>query len=83
MRRSEARPLDRPDVEGTHGSRTMRQTKFGKTRCMPLPPSTREVLHPSARCRDQWWPQPSTLRFFRSERGTPLTGWSVQRPVVQ
>jgi len=83
MRLSEALHLDRPDVEVTHGSLTIRQTKFGKTRCIPLHPSTREVLHQYARFRDQLWPRPSTLRFFLSERGTPLTVWSVQRTFVQ
>src|SRR2546422_340754 len=83
MRLSEALHLDRPDVEIPHGSLTIRQTKFGKTRCIPLHPSTREVLHQYARFRDQLWPRPSTLRFFLSERGTPLTVWSVQRTFVQ
>ncbi len=83
MRLSEALHLDRPDVEVTPGSLTIRQTKFGKTRCIPLHPSTREVLHQYARFRDQLWPRPSTLRFFLSERGTPLTVWSVQRTFVQ
>src|SRR2546422_7367840 len=83
MRLSEALHLDRPDVEMSHGSLTIRQTKFGKTRCIPLHPSTREVLHQSARFRDQLGPWPSTLRFFLSERGTPLTVWSVQRTFVQ
>jgi integrase/recombinase XerD len=83
LRLSAALHLERPDGEGTHGSRTIRQTKFGTTRCMPLHPSTREVLHQDARFRDQLWPRPSTLRFFLSERGPPLTVWSVQRTFVQ
>ena len=83
MRLSEALHLDRPDVEIPHGSLTIRQTKFGKTRCIPLHPSTREVLHQSARFRDQLWPRPPTVRFWLSERGTPLTVWSVQRTFVR
>ena len=83
MRLSEALHLDRPDVEMTHGSLTIRQTKFGKTRCIPLHPSTREVLHQYARFRDQLWPRPPTVRFWLSERGTPLTVWSVQRTFVR
>jgi integrase/recombinase XerD len=83
MRLREALHLDRTDVEGIHGSLTIRQTKFGKTRCLPLHPSTREVLHQYARFRDQLWPRPSTVRFFLSERGTPLTVWSVQRTFVR
>jgi len=61
----------------------MRQTTCGTTRCMPLHPSTRDVLHQEARCRDHLWPRPPTVRFLRSERGTPLTGWSVQRTFVR
>lgn len=83
MRLSEALHLDRPDVEMTRGSLTIRQTKFGKTRCIPLHPSTREVLHQYARFRDQLWPRPPTVRFWLSERGTPLTVWSVQRTFVR
>ena len=83
MRLSEALHLARTDVECTHGSLTIRQTKFGKTRWIPLHPSTRDVLHHYARCREQLWPRPPTLRFFLSERGTPLTVWSVQRTFVR
>jgi integrase len=73
MRLREALHLDRTDVEITRGSLTIRQTKFGKTWCLPLHQSTREVLHQYARFRDQLWPQPPTVRFFLSERGTPLS----------
>ena len=83
MRLSEALHLDRTDVEVTHGSLTIRQTTCGKTRCLPLHPSTRDILHQYARFRDQRWPRPLTLRFFLSERGTPLTVWSVQRTFVR
>jgi integrase len=83
MRLREALHLDRTDVEVIHGSLTIRRTKFGKTRCLPLHPSTREVLHQYAHFRDQLWPRPSTVRFFLSERGTPLTVWSVQRTFVR
>jgi integrase/recombinase XerD len=83
MRLSEALHLERTDVEGTHGSLTIRQTKFGKSRCLPLHPSTRDALYQYARFRDQLWPRPSTLRFLLSERRTPLTVWSVQRTFVR
>jgi len=61
----------------------MRQTTCGKTRWIPLHPSTRDVLHQDARCRDQLWPRPPTVRFLLSERGTPLTVWSVQQTFVR
>lgn len=82
MRLSEALHLDRTDVELTHGHLTIRQTKFGKTRWIPLHPSTRDARYQYARCRDQRWPTPPTPRFFLSERGTPLTVWSVRQTFV-
>jgi integrase/recombinase XerD len=82
MRLSEALHLDRTDVELTHGHLTIRQTTFGKTRWIPLHPSTRDALHPYARCRDQRWRTPHTPRFFLSARGPPLTVWSVRQPFV-
>jgi integrase/recombinase XerD len=82
MRLSEALHLDRTDVELTHGHLTIRQTKFGKTRWIPLHPSTRDALHQYAHSRDQRWATPHTPRFFLSERGTPLTVWSVRQTFV-
>jgi integrase/recombinase XerD len=82
MRLSEALHLDHADVEFTHGSLTIRQTKFGKTRWIPLHASTRDALHQYAHCRDQLWPRRHTPRFFLSERGTPLTAWSVRQTFV-
>jgi len=82
MRLSEVLHLERNDVALTQGSLTIRQSKFGKTRWIPLHPSTQDALQPYARFRDQLWPRPPTLRFFLSERGTPLTVWSVQQTFV-
>ena len=83
MRLSEVLHLERNDVDLTQGSLTIRQSKFGKTRWIPLHPSTQDALHQYARFRDQMWPRPPTLRFFLAERGTPLTVWSVQQTFVQ
>ena len=83
MRLSEVLHLERDDVELTQGSLTIRQSKFGKTRWIPLHSSTQDALQQYARVRDQLWPRPPTWRFFLSERGTPLTGWSVQQTFVQ
>ena len=82
MRLSEVLHLERNDVALPQGSLTIRQSKFGKTRWIPLHPSTQDALQQSARFRDQLWPRPPTLRFFLSERGTPLTVWSVQQTFV-
>ena len=44
MRVNEALKLDRPDVDLGHGILTIRRTKFGKSRHVPVHPSTVEVL---------------------------------------
>src|SRR3989441_536328 len=83
MRLSEVLHLERNDVDLTQGSLTMRQSKFGKTRWIPLHPLTQDALQQYACFRDQLWPRPPTVRFFLSERGTPLTMWSVPQTFVQ
>src|SRR5260370_30942460 len=44
LRISAALKLEQPDVDLGEGSLTIRQTKFGKTRLVPLPTSTRDVI---------------------------------------
>ena len=83
MRLSEVLHLERDDVELTHGSLTIRHSQFGKTRWLPLHPSTQDALQQYAHVRDQLWPRPPTVRFFLSERGTPLPVWSVPQTFVQ
>lgn len=83
MRLSEAVGLERADVDLADGSLTIRHTKFGKTRWLPLHPSTQYVLGQYAGLRDHLWPRPHTPRFFLSERGTRLTSWSVRQTFVQ
>jgi integrase/recombinase XerD len=83
MRLSEGLHLEREDVDLISGSLTIRQSKFGKTRWIPIHPSTQEVLQQYARFRDQLWPKLTTLRFFLSEQGMPLTANSVQQTFVK
>ncbi|MCK4488287.1 MAG: tyrosine-type recombinase/integrase, partial [Desulfobacterales bacterium] len=83
MRISEPIGLNREDVNLTEGILTIRQTKFGKSRLVPIHPSTQEALRQYAILRDQTRPQPKTPGFFVSERGTRLTQCSVRRTFVQ
>jgi integrase len=83
LRRGEALHLEREDVDLTHGSLTIRYTKFGKTRWIAIHRSTQDALQQYANVRDQLWPRPHTSSFFLSEQGTPLSKWSVQRTFVQ
>lgn len=83
MRMSEPIALDRDDVDLTNGVLTIRRTKFGKSRLIPVHPSTQRVLRNYACMRDGIYPKPKTPSFFVSERGTRLTEWSVRWTFVQ
>lgn len=72
MRVGEAIRLDRDDLDWTKGLLTVRDTKFGKSRQVPLHPSTVEALATYARLRDQLCPQPIAQSFFVSVVGTRL-----------
>lgn len=78
MRVSEAVNLDREDVDLETGTLTVRRTKFGKTRLVPVHPSTRDVLGAYALQRDQVIPVSLTRGFFVSERGTRITGGTAR-----
>ncbi len=74
MRVSEALHLDREDVDLAEGILTIRHTKFGKSRLVPLHASTSAALEGYAKTRDQILPALATPAFFVSERGTRITG---------
>lgn len=58
LRTSEARRLDRDDVGLNNGTLTVRCSKYGKTRQIPLHPSTTNALADYLRRRDQLCPNP-------------------------
>ena len=68
----EDRVLDRPDVDLDQGILTIRRTKFGKSRHVPVHPSTVDALRKYAETRDRILAKP-TPAFFVSERGTRIT----------
>ena len=72
MRVSEVCRLDRGDVDLRHGVLTVRNSKFGKSRDVPIDPSTTAVLAGYALVRDQLRRQPAGPAFFVSTRGTRL-----------
>jgi integrase/recombinase XerD len=72
MRVNEALHLDRPDVDLGHGILTIRRTKFGKSRHVPVHPSTVNALQKYADRRDRILGKPSAA-FFVSERGIRIT----------
>ena len=72
MRVSEAVKLDRSDVDLDQGILTIRRTKFGKSRHVPVHPSTADALKQYAARRDRVLAKP-TAAFFVSERGVRIT----------
>jgi integrase/recombinase XerD len=69
MRVSEACALDRSDVELGEGRLTVRRGKNGRSREIPLHPSTVQALERYARARDQLCPHP------KDPAACFLSGW--------
>jgi integrase len=78
MRVGEAIGLDRKDVNLNHGLLTVRQTKFNKSRLVPIHATTQEKLRDYERRRDQTCPHAKSPSFFLSERGTRLNRSTVR-----
>ena len=77
MRISEARNLDDDDItldESGDGSGWARvtDTKFGKSRLVPLHATTMTAIHRYQRLRDQTFPNPKTTAVFVARRGTRI-----------
>ena len=65
------------------GSLTIRDTKFGKSRYVPLHSTTQRALQRYAARRDRCCHDPETPSFFVSDRGTRLTEWCVRWTFVK
>jgi integrase len=83
MRVSEPIALNRGDVDLVRGILTVRLTKFGKSRLIPVHLSTLEKLAEYNRLRDRFFSSPRCPSFFVSEKGTRLTHWSVRWTFVK
>jgi integrase len=77
LRVSEALKLTRSDVDWQQGLLTVRQTKFRKSRLVPLHSSTMRALGDYADRRDRFHPVSSAQAFFLTDRGTPLSRGAV------
>jgi len=79
LRPGEALALDMPDVDLDKGILAIRETKFGKSRFVPVTDSTRAALERYAKrrqklCRPAW-----TEAFLVSENGKRLVGSTARR----
>ena len=79
IRVGEAIRLDRADLDlPGNGVLTVRESKFGKSRLLPLHPTTAEALRGYLRLRDRLHPHPSAPAVFISPAGTRLLYCNVQ-----
>jgi integrase/recombinase XerD len=79
LRISEALGLDDGDVDLADGVLTIRRTKFGKSRLVPLHPSTTRAVRRYVRVRDRIHPRRTTASLFVAEQGRRLTAGTVRR----
>ena len=83
LRTNEALRLDRDDVDLAQGVLRVNESKFGKSRWIPIHGSVQRVLAQYAAQRDRLCPQPNTPGFFVAERGTRVTEWSLRYTFVK
>jgi integrase/recombinase XerD len=83
MRVGEAIKLDRTDIDWAQGVLLIRESKFGKSRLVPLHPTSTRVLEGYARLRDQLQPQPAEPAFFVSLKRKRLLYAVVQETFRQ
>jgi integrase/recombinase XerD len=80
LRLGEARNLELQDVDLKAGVLTIRGAKFGKTRLVPLHPSTRDVLADYiARRNRHWAKRPVSSYLFVSSWGNRVDGGEIHR----
>ena len=78
MRISEAVSLDRRDVDLDEGVLSVRESKFRKSRLVPVHVTTCDALSHYASSRDRIFPRLQDVAFFVSERGTRVTHWAAR-----
>jgi integrase/recombinase XerD len=77
MRLGEAIRLDRADLDAAAGTLTIRDSKFAKSRQIPLHPSALAALSGYGQLRDQRFPQPKTPALLVSTAGTRLLSQGI------
>jgi integrase len=78
MRISEAVSLDRRDVDLEGSVLCIRESKFRKSRLVPVHVTTRDALSEYAKRRDRIFPRLQSIAFFISERGMRVTHWAAR-----
>jgi len=78
MRGGEAMRLDRGEIDWSQHQLIVRDSKFGKSRLLPLQPSTLDALAAYDALRTKLCPTPQTASFLVSSTGTRLSHPTVQ-----
>ena len=78
LRPGEASALELNDVDLQSRVLSVRQTKFGKSRLVPIQNSTRDALSHYAKKRDQICPCPQAKTFFVSDHGMRLKSYTLR-----
>lgn len=82
LRISEAVGLSRESVDLANGVLTVRRSKFGKSRLLPLHCTTLAALQLYARRRDKLHPLPRSPWFFVGQQGGRLDGWTLRATFI-
>ena len=72
LRISEALKLSRDEVDLSNGVILITETKFRKSRLVPIDPSASKALGEYAKFRDQYHPIAKSKKFFLSKKGNSL-----------
>jgi len=83
MRMGEAVDLDREDVDLEQELLTLRHTKLGKERHVPIHPTTQKALLDYQTYRDRIYPRAKSPSFFLAEHGRRLNKESVRATFVK
>src|SRR6266478_9110747 len=83
MRISELVGLDNDDCDLEDGLLTIRHSKFGKSRCLPLHLTTQQALRQYVKRRDHIYAIPKSPSFFVSEHGMRLPSCTVRATFVK
>jgi len=83
LRIGEAIKLDRGDVDWAEGVLLIRDSKFGKSRLVPLQAGSMQALEDYAKLRDELQSRPEQPSFFVSARGKRLGQSVVHRTFAQ
>jgi integrase len=83
LRLREALRLTRADVDWDNGMLTVRQSKFRKSRLVPLHPTATQALRAYARLRDRHYPAANSDALFLSVRGTRLAHSTAEAAFLQ